>query len=191
MVRPRRFSADVNAVLANVVPREQFAAAVALSSSVLKAGFMLGPAIGGFLIALIGMWVYLVVGICFAIARLVAIPMVLVGVKRSTNRIDLETVLGGFSFVWLKKIMLGAITLDLIAVLFSGIMGMLPVFAKDVLHVGPERLGIMRTIPAIGGLVLTQLPAPRHMDQPCSSPPSCLAPRPSPLPIRKCSGSQL
>ncbi|NND50454.1 MAG: MFS transporter [Rhizobiales bacterium] len=161
------FQPTVNAVLANVVPREQFAAAVALSSSVLKAGFMLGPAIGGFLIALIGMWVYLVVGICFAIAGLAAIPMVLVGVKRSTNRIDLETVLGGFSFVWLKKIMLGAITLDLIAVLFSGIMGMLPVFAKDVLHVGPEGLGIMRTMPAVGGLVvgivLTQLPSPRHM----------------------------
>lgn len=161
------YQPTVNAVLANVVPREQFAAAVALSSSVLKAGFMLGPAIGGFLIALIGMHVYLVVAICFAIAGLAAIPMVLSGVRRSTNRIDLQTVLGGFSFVWLKKIILGAITLDLIAVLFSGIMGLLPVFAKDILHVGPEGLGIMRTMPAVGGLLvgilLTQLPAPRHM----------------------------
>ncbi len=161
------FQPTVNAILANVVPREQFATAVAVSSSLLKAGFMLGPAIGGFLIVIIGMWVYLVVAICFAIAGLAAIPIVLSGVKRSTNRIDLETVLGGFSFVWRKKIMLGAITLDLIAVLFSGIMGLLPVFAKDILHVGPEGLGIMRTMPAVGGLLvgiaLTQMPSPRHM----------------------------
>lgn len=161
------FQPTVNSVVANVVPREQFAAAVALSSSVLKAGFMLGPAIGGVLIALIGVWVYLVVGICFAIAGVAAIPMILIGVSRSTQRIDLTTVLGGFAFVWRKKIMLGAITLDLLAVLFSGIMGLLPVFAKDILHVGPEGLGLMRTMPAVGGLlvgiVLTQLPAPRRM----------------------------
>jgi len=161
------FQPTVNSVIANVVPREQFAAAVALSSSVLKAGFLLGPAIGGFLIALVDMWVYLIVAVSFAIAGLAAIPMALRGVRRSTSRITLDTVLGGFAFVWQKKVIMGAITLDLIAVLFSGIVGLLPVFAKDILDVGPEGLGIMRTMPAVGalvvGVVLTQLRAPRRM----------------------------
>jgi MFS family permease len=161
------FQPTVNSVLANVVPREQFATAVALSSSVLKAGYLLGPAIGGFLIAWIGLWVYLVVAVCFAIASLAAMPMVLEGVRRASRAITLDTVLGGFAFVWRRKVVLGAITIDLIAVLFSGIVGLLPVYAKDILQVGPEGLGIMRTMPAVGalvvGLVLTLLPEPRHM----------------------------
>jgi MFS family permease len=161
------FQPTVNALLANIVEREQFAAAVAASSSVLKAGFMVGPALGGVLIAVIGLWVYLVVAVGFAIAGLAALPIVLKGTRRITQRIDLETVLGGFAFVGQKKILLGAITLDLIAVLFSGIMGILPVFARDILAVGPEGLGIMRTTPAVGslvvGILLTQLPPPRHM----------------------------
>jgi MFS family permease len=144
------FQPTVNALLANIVAREQFAAAVAASSSVLKAGYMLGPAIGGVLIAVIGLWVYLVVAVGFAIAGLAAVPIALAGARRAAQRIDLQTVLGGFVFINKKKIVLGAITLDLLAVLFSGIMGMLPVFAKDILEVGPEGLGIMRTTPAVG-----------------------------------------
>jgi MFS family permease len=161
------FQPTANALLANIVPRDRFAAAIAASSSVLKAGFMVGPALGGILIAVIGLWVYLVVAIGFAIAGLAAIPIVVATTRRVTQRIDLETVLGGFTFITEKKILLGAITLDLLAVLFSGIMGMLPVFAKDILHVGPEGLGIMRTTPAVGslivGLLLTRIPAARHM----------------------------
>jgi len=161
------FQPTVNSVLANVVPREQFATAVALSSSVLKAGYLLGPAIGGFLIAWIGLWVYLVVAVCFAIAAVAAMPMVLQGVRRASLAVTLDTVLGGFAFVWRRKVVLGAITIDLIAVLFSGIVGLLPVYAKDILEVGPEGLGIMRTMPAVGALIvgvaLTQIPEPRHM----------------------------
>jgi predicted MFS family arabinose efflux permease len=161
------FQPTVNALLANVVAREQFSAAVAASSSVLKAGYLLGPAIGGVLIAAIGLWVYLVVAVGFAIAGLAAIPIALAGTRRTTQRLDLQTVLGGFAFIGEKKILLGAITLDLLAVLFSGIMGMLPVFAKDILEVGPEGLGVMRTTPAVGslivGILLTRLPAIRHM----------------------------
>lgn len=161
------FQPTVNALLANIVAREQFAAAVAASSSVLKAGFMLGPAIGGVLIAVIGLWVYLVVAVGFAIAGLAAIPIALAATRRTAQRIDLQTVLGGFAFIGEKKILFGAITLDLLAVLFSGIMGMLPVFAKDILEVGPEGLGIMRTTPAVGslivGILLTRVPAIRRM----------------------------
>jgi MFS family permease len=161
------FQPTVNALLANIVAREQFAAAVAASSSVLKAGFMLGPAIGGVLIAVIGLWVYLVVAVGFAIAGLAAIPIALAATRRTAQRIDLQTVLGGFAFIGENKILFGAITLDLLAVLFSGIMGMLPVFAKDILEVGPEGLGIMRTTPAVGslivGILLTRVPAIRRM----------------------------
>jgi MFS family permease len=161
------FQPTVNALLANIVPREQFAPAVAASSSMLKAGYMLGPAVGGVLIAVIGLWVYLVVAVGFTVAGLAAIPIALGGTRRAAQRVDLQTVLGGFAFIGKKKILLGAITLDLLAVLFSGIMGMLPVFAKDILEVGPEGLGIMRTTPAVGSLIvgvfLTRVPAIRRM----------------------------
>ena len=161
------FQPTGNALLANIVERERFPAAVAASSAVLKAGYMLGPAIGGFVIAFVGMWVYLAVAVCFAIAGLATIPIKVLSAQRTRQQVNLATVLGGFAFVWQKKIMLGAITLDLIAVLFSGIMGLLPVFARDILQVGPEGLGIMRTTPALGsllvGLLLTYMPPPRHM----------------------------
>ena len=70
-------------------------------------------------------------------------------------------------FVWRNKIVLGAVSIDLLAVLFGGVMALLPIYASDILNVGPAGLGVMRSMPAIGslmlGLVLTQLAAPRYM----------------------------
>ena len=75
--------------------------------------------------------------------------------------------LGGFVYIWKAKIVLGAISIDLVAVLFGGVMGLLPVYASDILNVGPEGLGLMRAMPGVGslavGLILTQLAAPRFM----------------------------
>ena len=81
--------------------------------------------------------------------------------------VNLKAIMGGFTYIWNNKIVLGAISIDLIAVLFGGLMGLLPIFASDILHVGPSGLGVMRAMPGVGslivGILLTQIAAPRYM----------------------------
>ncbi|MFT6497403.1 MAG: putative MFS family arabinose efflux permease [Alphaproteobacteria bacterium] len=131
-------------------------------SSVSKLGHLAGPVIAGILIAYIDNWVYLVASISFFIS--VIFGFLLQNPKTATNlkKITIKILFGGFAYVWKTKIVLGTITIDLAAVLFSGIMGMLPVFAVDILKIGPEGLGMLRSMPAVGGVVtgilLTQLP---------------------------------
>ncbi len=155
------------AILPNLVPEPQFPQAVAWSSTVNKAAQLGGPAAGGLLVAATGDAVYLVALATFAAAALTA---AMTGARITVHPREpfgIRKVLGGFEYIWDRKIVLGAISIDLIAVLFGGVMGLLPVFARDVLHVGAEGLGIMRAMPALGallvGLVLTRLASPRRM----------------------------
>ena len=155
------------AILPNIVPRELFSNAVAMSSSVNKIGQLGGPAIGGILIALISQWTYLVAAVLFGVAAAAAALIQTRLAVRGKEVFGLKTILGGFDYIWRKKIVLGAISIDLIAVLFGGVLGLLPVYAIDILHVGPEALGVMRAMPAAGALavavILTQARVTRHM----------------------------
>ena len=155
------------AILPNLVEPARFPNAIAYSSSANKAAQLLGPAVGGLLIAWIGDGVYWVTLAMFAISGAVAALIARNPNRLLRERVDLTSVLGGFLYVWNNKLVLGAISIDLLAVLFGGVMGMMPIFASDVLHVGPEGLGVMRAMPATGslicGLVLAKIAAPRHM----------------------------
>ncbi|HSG94671.1 MAG TPA: MFS transporter, partial [Afifellaceae bacterium] len=114
-------------ILPNIVPREVFSNAIAMTSSVNKFGQLTGPAFGGVLIALIGEWTYLVVAILLCLA---AIAIVMIRSRlavRGREPFGLKTVLGGFDYIWRKKVVLGAVSIDLVAVLFGGVLGMLPV----------------------------------------------------------------
>lgn len=155
------------AILPNLLPTEQFPRAVAFTSSANKAAQLLGPALGGLLIAWVADGVYAVIILFFALS---AVSGALIAKTTSTfekQPVNLQTVLGGFMYVWRNKIVLGAVSIDLLAVLFGGVMALLPIYASDILNVGPAGLGVMRSMPAIGslllGLVLTQLAAPRYM----------------------------
>ena len=138
-----------------------------MSSSVNKIGQLGGPAIGGILIALISQWTYLVAAVLFGVAAAAAALIQTRLAVRGKEVFGLKTILGGFDYIWRKKIVLGAISIDLIAVLFGGVLGLLPVYAIDILHVGPEALGVMRAMPAAGALavavILTQARVTRHM----------------------------
>ncbi len=153
------------AILPNIVSREQFPSALAYATSVTRIGQLAGPAAGGILVAIAGNWVYLGSGLMFCIAAVAAALVGMPLVIRQTA--GLSSILDGFRFIWRRKIVLGAISLDMLAVLFGGIEGIMPVFARDVLHVGPEGFGLMRAMPAVGSLaaalILAQLSAPRHM----------------------------
>ena len=140
------------ATLPNIVPREVFANAVATMSSVSKLAQLGGPALGGLLIALIDEGVYTFAAVLFVIAA--ATAFLIKANLRVTGKepFGLAMILGGFRHIWRTKPVLAAISIDLVAVLFGGIMGLLPVFAIDILKVGPEELGVMRAMPAIGAL---------------------------------------
>ncbi|MEE8454674.1 MAG: MFS transporter [Limibaculum sp.] len=155
------------AIMPNLVTPAVFPKAVAWSSSVNKAAQLAGPAAGGVLVAVVGDWVYLAALVMFALAGAAAALIATKLVVHPREPFGLAKVLGGLNFVWRKKIVLGAISIDLLAVLFGGVMGLLPVFAQDILHVGAEGLGLMRAMPGLGslavGLVLTRIAAPRYM----------------------------
>jgi len=155
------------AILPNLVPPRIFPRAVAWSSSINKAAQLGGPAAGGLLVAGVGDWTYLVALVFFAVAGLTAALIAVRLTVHPREPFGIAKLLAGFGFVWRKKVVLGAMTIDLMAVLLGGVMGILPVFARDILHVGADGLGVMRAMPALGslmvGLLLTRLAAPRRM----------------------------
>jgi len=161
------FHTACQAILPNLMSTRQFPRAVAFASSANKAAQLLGPALGGVLIAWLDEGVYTVIAFAFFFSGVAAFLLKRNLLVHAREPFTLETVTGGFLYVWRNKIVLGAVSIDLLAVLFGGVMGMLPVFASDILHVGPEGLGLMRSTPGAGalvvGIILTQFHAPRHM----------------------------
>lgn len=140
-----------HALLPNLVPPEDFGRAVALNSSVFQLCAVAGPALGGLVYLAGARIVYAVVAMLLLIAVLL-MARVNAGARGDApaEPSGMGTLFSGLRFVWSKPTVLGAISLDLFAVLFGGATALLPVFARDVLHVGPAGLGLLRTAPGIG-----------------------------------------
>jgi MFS family permease len=158
------------AMMPNLIPPDDFPSAVAWSGIGWQIATIGGPALGGFLYAAGPLVVYSAVSTALVAA---AIAMFMLHPQRaataSRERPTVESLLAGVRLIFSHKILLGAISLDLFAVLFSGAAALLPVFAKDILHTGPEGLGILRSAPGLGAvgiaLFLTQWPLKRHIGQ--------------------------
>jgi MFS family permease len=155
-------------LLAFLVPPEGLAKAIARESSWFSAAVIVGPAIGGFLFTAGPLATYSVCLIAFLVAAFLAARL---GGRRvdhtRTKFADRwERVVEGVRFVRARPVVLGAISLDLFAVLLGGAVALLPVFARDVLHVGPLGLGILRSAPAAGAALmaftLARFPIERH-----------------------------
>jgi MFS family permease len=155
------------AVTPNLVPPSLFSRAVAVNSSTWQVSTIVGPAIGGLVYlagpdivygtvaALLGAAFFLVFG-------------VKVGQQRRPETLDSwHELLEGLRFVWKKKVILGAVSLDLFAVLFGGAVALLPAYASDILHVGPDGFGWLRAAPGIGAAIvaiaLAGRPITRHV----------------------------
>lgn len=141
----------LGALAPNLVPREILPRAIALSSMAWQTGAIVGPAVGGYLYAYAPHAPYAGSAALFAIALagLLAIPSVpRTGLARGPN--PWAQMVEGLRYVRYNRLVLGAISLDLFAVLLGGATAMLPVFARDILHAGPEGLGHLRAAPAIG-----------------------------------------
>ena len=138
------------AILVNLVPAESFSKAVALSSSSFHVAVILGPTLGG-LFYLAGPKTVYLVSSALLLASVVMMCLVK-SVKQPSNRepATWHTVLEGLRFVRSRPVVLGAISLDLFAVLFGGATALLPALAHDVLHAGPTGLGMLRTAPGAG-----------------------------------------
>ncbi len=154
------------ALAPSLVPREILVRALAFRSVVFQVSVIVGPAVGGLLFALHSELVY---SVAAGLSALALVGVLLLRAGRDPvggSSPDLASVLGGVRLVRRTPVLFGAISLDLFAVLFGGAVALLPVFAKDVLEVGPAGLGILRAAPAVGalaaGLVMTRWPVRRR-----------------------------
>jgi MFS family permease len=139
------------ALLPNLTPREHFGRAVALNSTTFQIATILGPALGGVVYLFGARVVYACVAVLATGAVLLLLRVRAGGrVERAREPPSLATLLSGLAFVRSKPAMLGAISLDLFAVLLGGATALLPIFASDILRVGPDGLGLLRTAPGVG-----------------------------------------
>ena len=137
-----------------LVPPTLLARAVAVSASGVQAAVIGGPALGGLLYVTGASTVYL------SCATLLALSCALALAVRHPHQAATEgatwrTVLAGVGFVWRHKLLLGATSLDLFAVLLGGATALLPIYARDILHTGPQGLGLLRAAPAVGALAMS------------------------------------
>jgi len=164
----RAFSGPAGqSLLPLLVPEKHLPQAISWSSSVFQVAVISGPALGGAALAWGATVAYALSAALFA-----SVVMALFAIRVTTPKREgvegaaIERLLAGIAYVRNKRILFGAISLDLFAVLLGGATGLLPIFAKDILHVGPDGLGWLRAGPAIGAaamsIALGFLPLMRH-----------------------------
>lgn len=145
----------MSAIAPNIVPPAVLPRAIAMSSIAWQSASVIGPAAGGLIYAAHPTSVYIFAVVllaisAFTISRVRPVQPPPVEVRRH----PLREMVDGLQFVWMERFLLGTITLDLFAVILSGATAMLPVFARDILHVGSEGLGLLRAAPALGAAVV-------------------------------------
>jgi MFS family permease len=140
------------ALVPGLVPPEHFPNAVTWGSTVWQVSTIAGPSLGGVLYAVAhgATWVYVGSGALLAIAAALLRPLPVCAPTGDAQGVSLETVFAGFRYVWQNPVILGSISLDLFAVVLGGATALLPVYASDILHVGPWGLGVLRSAPAVG-----------------------------------------
>jgi MFS family permease len=158
-IRPFQMSGQ-QALLPMLVPQRLLARSMALSTVVQQTCVVAGPALGGLLFAVGVNAVYLTCAALFCVSAVMCAFVRYDYVPPPREPVTAGTVLAGLRFVGSNPLLLGGISLDLFAVLFGGATALLPVYAKEILHVGPQGLGLLRSAPAVGalcvGLVLSR-----------------------------------
>ncbi|HUD89859.1 MAG TPA: MFS transporter [Xanthobacteraceae bacterium] len=151
----------LHSIVPGIVPRSLLPRAIAASATAQQTAVICGPALGGFLYVLGPATVYL---LCTAIFVVASILISFVqGQHRAAARkpVSVETLFAGFAYIRNNPVLLGAVSLDLFAVLLGGVTALLPIYARDILDTGPWGLGLLRSAPAVGALSMSVLLA-RH-----------------------------
>lgn len=140
-------------LVVNLVPTEVFSNAVSWNSSAWQIATIVGPVAGGLLYGLSPIAAYGVASIMLAIATVATFSIPKPTQHTLSEDKSLKTLLAGFHYIWKEKVVLGAISLDLFAVLLGGAVALLPVYARDILDLGPWGLGMLRAAPGIGAIL--------------------------------------
>jgi len=150
----------------NLVPSEALSNAITVNASAWQFASITGPAAGGLLYGL-GPTFAFGTGAALLVCAVVTVLLIPKPQQRESHQAtSLETMFGGFRYIFSNKVVLGAISLDMFAVLMGGAVALLPVYTKDILHAGPMELGLLRAAPGIGAIVmalyLTRFPVRDH-----------------------------
>ena len=156
-----------NSLLPNLVPQKDLASAIAFGSSSWQIGIVAGPALGGLLYGIAAEVAYGAAVACFGFAALLMAAIPKPSQRTGTEPPSWRSVVAGIRFIWHDRIVLGATSLDLFAVLLGGAVALLPAYARDILDVGPWGLGFLRSANGVGslamGLYLTTWPLRNHV----------------------------
>ena len=143
------------AIVPQLVPDAVLPRALAFSSAGLQGAIIVGPALGGLIYGFGAGPVYVTSALLALSGSLLLLKVEVPARLRSREPTTMATLFAGFRFVWQRKPVLGAVSLDLFAVLLGGATALLPIFAKDILQTGPFGLGLLRSAPAVGALVVS------------------------------------
>lgn len=154
----RAFLAPASSSLAvNLVPKEDFANAAGFSALSWQTASIVGPVAGGLLYGISAVTSYTTSAVLFGIAVLLITSIPKPKGQAEFKAKSLGDILGGFQYVWKEKVVLGAISLDLFAVLLGGAVALLPIYARDILELGAGGLGLLRAAPGIGAVIMISL----------------------------------
>ena len=154
----------MHAILPGIVPATLLPRAIAASASAQQTAVICGPSIGGLLYGLGPSIVYATCTVIF-IAAGALISLVQIAPRKDERKpVSLATLFAGFSYIRSHPILLGAISLDLFAVLLGGVTALLPIYARDILEAGPWALGLLRSAPAVGALATSIVLAHRAIE---------------------------
>ncbi|WP_209280653.1 MFS transporter [Paenibacillus athensensis] len=144
-----------SALLPQLVPKARLQQAIAWSTSVGQTTQIVGPALGGLLFALGPVALYGTAALALFAGSVLTFLIRTTPVERRLEPVTMKSVFMGLSFIYRHPAILGTISLDLFAVLLGGATALLPIFAQDILHAGPVGLGLLRTAPAVGALLMS------------------------------------
>lgn len=148
--------APMQALLPNIVDKKSFPRATAIITSAFQFAVIVGPSLGGILYAFGPQVVYLISAILtFTTSIIIQFVSLENSQKPNQTPVTLKSMFGGMSFIKSRPVILGAISLDLFAVLFGGATALLPVYAGKILLIGPAGLGVLRSAPAVGALMMS------------------------------------
>ena len=139
-------------LIVNLVPQKDFANAISWATTCWQIASLTGPVMGGLLYGISPQAAYGTAAVLLAIAAAFTFAIPKPSERPKVGGGTLDNILGGFRYIWSEKIVFGAISLDMFAVLLGGAVALLPIFARDILEVGPWGLGLLRSAPGIGAI---------------------------------------
>jgi MFS family permease len=160
------WSPAAHSLAPNLVPPEALSNAITVNASAWQFAAIMGPAVGGLLYGIAPTAAFATAAGLLVLAAACVLLIPKPPQRRSGQATSLETMLAGFRYIFANKVVLGAISLDMFAVLMGGAVALLPIYAKDILQAGPQELGLLRAAPGVGAigmaLFLTRFPIRDH-----------------------------